>query len=106
MNVSELKAYLKDRGIRGYSTLKKSSLEVKVRELKAKEAAEKYEEELRERAVCSACLEQQKIQRKIDEKTHNERLRESAIRDLTCKYCKHANLAQDGDDTFCVLCGA
>ena len=104
--MNKLRAYLKERGIRGNSTMKKQELEEEVQKLKEQEKLEKYEEGLRHNAVCSACLEQQRIQRQIDEKTHNERLFELTIRDLVCEYCKHANLAQDGDDTFCVLCGA
>ena len=106
MKVSELRGFLKDRGIRGFSTLKKDELEAKVQEIKEKENIEKYEEDLRHNAVCPACLEQQRIQRKIDNKTHDQRLLESTLRILICEYCKHANLAQDVDDTFCVLCGA
>ena len=106
MKVSELRGFLKDRGIRGFSTLKKGELEAKVREIQEKEEVEKYEEDLRHNAVCPACLEQQRIQRKIDSKTHDQRLLESTLRILICEYCKHANLVQDRDDTFCVLCGA
>ena len=105
MKVTELRGFLKDRGIRGFSTLKKGELEVKVREIQEKEEVEKYEEDLRHNAVCSACLEQQRIQRKIDSKTHDQRLLENITRVLVCEYCNHANLAQDVDDTFCVLCG-
>ena len=106
MNVSELRGFLKDRGIRGFSTLKKGELEAKVREIKEKEKAEKYEEDLRHNAVCSACLEQQRIQRKIDEKMYNQRLLELTMRDLVCEYCKHAKFVVDGDHTVCVDCGA
>ena len=106
MKVSELRGFLKDRGIRGFSTLKKGELEAKVQKIKEKEEVEKYEEDLRHNAVCSACLEQQRIQRKIDSKTHDQRLLENITRVLVCEYCKHAGLAQDVDDTFCVLCGA
>ena len=106
MKILELRGFLKERGIRGFSTLKKTELEVKVREIQEKEEVEKYEEDLRHNAVCSACLEQQRIQRKIDEKTHDQRLLESTIRILFCDFCKHTDLAQNGDDTFCVLCGA
>ena len=104
--MNKLRAYLKERGVKRYSTMKKGELEEKVKKLKEQEKLKKYEEDLRHNAVCSAYLEQQRIQRKIDDKTHNERLFESMIRDLVCEYCKHANLTQDGDDTFCVLCEA
>ena len=106
MNISELKGYLKDRGIKGFSTLKKGELEAKVREIKEKEKAEKYEEDLRHNAVCSACLEQQRIQRKIDSKTHNQRLLENTFRILVCDFCKHVEFAVDGDHTVCASCGA
>ena len=120
MKIFELRGFLKERRIRGFSTLKKTELEAKVQEIKEKEKAEKYEENLRDTAVCTACLCEQRIQRKIDEKTHDqrllERLSESIYRDqidqietiriLFCDFCKHTDLVQNGDDTFCVLCGA
>ena len=106
MKVFELKGYLKDRGIKGYSTLKKGELEAKVKKLQEQERAEKYEEDLRHNAVCSACLEQQRIQRKIDEKTHNQRLLESVVRTLVCEHCQHVEFAVDGDLTVCASCGA
>ena len=81
---------MKDRRIKGYSTKKKGVLEKKVKELKEKEAREEYERKLRDRALCSACLKEQIIQRKTDEKTHNQRLLDSMIRDLTCKYTRNA----------------
>ena len=105
MNVSELRGFLKDRGIRGFSTLKKSELEAKVKKLKEQERAEKYEEDLRHN-VCLVCLKQQRIQRKIDEKMYNQRLLELTMRDLVCEYCKHAKFVVDGDHTVCVDCGA
>ena len=106
MKVFELRAFLKERDVRGYSTLKKANLEEKVKKLKEREKAEKYEENLRDTVLCAACLGEQRIQRKIDEKTHNQRLLESTLRILVCEHCKHANLARDGDDIFCVICGA
>ena len=106
MKVFELRAFLKERRIKGYSTLRKEELEEKVKKLKEQEKVEKYEENLKNTALCSTCLEQQRIQRKIDEKTFNQRLFKSTVRTLVCEYCEHANLVQDGDDTFCVLCGA
>ena len=42
-----------------------------------------------------------RIQRKIDEKTHDQRLFESTLRILFCDFCQHANLRLDGDDTIC-----
>ena len=106
MNVNELKGYLKERGVRGYSTLKKSELQIKVREIEEKEKAEKYEQNLRDTAVCSACLSEQRIQRKIDEKTHNQRLLESVVRTLVCEHCQHVEFVVDGDLTVCASCGA
>ena len=105
MKVFELRGYLKERGIRGYSTLKKDQLEVEVEKLKEQERAEKYEENLRDTAVCSACLCEQRIQRKIDEKTHNQRLLESTIRKIVCDYCQHTELTVDGDSMICTQCG-
>ena len=46
-------------------------------------------------------MTEQRKQRKIDDKTHNERLFELMIRDLVCAYYKHGNLAQDEDHTVC-----
>ena len=66
MKKEELKAFLKYRRIRGYSSKSKDLLEKKVSKIKEKEASKEYERQLRDRALCSACLEQQRIQRKID----------------------------------------
>ena len=77
-----------------------------MKKLKEQEKAEKYEQNLRDTAVCSACLREQRIQRKIDEKTHNERLFELTIRDLVCEHCRHTEFVVDGDQTVCVECGA
>ena len=106
MKVSELRGFLKERRIRGFSTLKKDDLKIKVREIEEKEKAEKYEQNLRATALCSACLQEQKIQRKIDDTTHDQRLIESVVRTLVCDYCKHAKLVVDGNHTVCVDCGA
>ena len=106
MKIPELRSYLKKRGVRGFSTLKKTELEAKVEKLQKQERAERYEEDLRHNAVCSACLREQRIQRKIDDETHDQRLLELTIRDLVCEYCKHTDLAQNNDDTICTYCGA
>ena len=106
MKIFELRGYLRERGIRGYSILKKGELEAKVQEIKEKERAETYERELRDTALCSTCLEQQRIQRKIDEKTFNQRLLESVVRTLVCRHCQHTKFIIDGDHTICVKCGA
>ena len=105
MKVFELRAYLRERGVRGYSTMKKVDLEEKVKNLKEREKAETYEQNLRDTVRCAACLHEQRIKRKIDDKTFNRRLLEIAVRTLVCKYCKHANRARDGDDTICADCG-
>ena len=105
MKIPELRAYLKERGVRGFSTLKKTELEAKVQEIKEKEKAEKYEENLKNTALCSTCLEQQRIQRKIDSKTHDQRLLESTLRILICNHCRHTKFVVDGDHTVCVDCG-
>ena len=106
MKVFELRAFLKERGFKGFSTMKKAELEAKVQKLKERERAETYEQNLRDTVICEACLHEQRKQRKIDDKTFYQRLLESAVRTLVCEYCKHANLARDGDNTVCVDCGA
>ena len=106
MKVFELRAYLKERSFKGFSTLKKSALEAKVQEIKEKERAETYERELRDTALCSTCLHEQRIQRKIDEKTHDQRLFESTLRILVCEYCQHTKFVVDRNHTVCVDCGA
>ena len=106
MKIFELRGFLKERGIRDYSTLKKAELEAKVREIKEKEEVAMYEENIRDTVICEACLREQRVQRKINDQTHDQRLLESTLRILVCDYCKHAELTQDGDDIFCVICGA
>ena len=69
MKVFELRAYLQERGVRGYSTLKKTELGSEgAKNCKEQEEQRRYEEDLRDTAVCSGCLGEQRIQRKIDEK--------------------------------------
>ena len=106
MTIKELRAYLKERGIRGYSTMKKAELEVEVQKIQQENRRAAYERQLREDALCRACLTGQRKQRRIDDKTHNERLFELTIRYLVCAYCMHVNLAQDEDHTLCTDCGA
>ena len=106
MTIKELRAYLKERGIRGYSTMKKAELEVEVQKIQQEDRRAAYERQLREDALCRACLAEQRKQRRIDDKTHNERLFELTIRDLVCAYYMHVNLAQDEDHTLCADCGA
>ena len=105
MKVTEMRAFLKERDIRGYSTMKKSKLTEEVQKIQQEDERAKYERQLKENVLCHACLTEQRKQRKIDEKTHDQRLLDLTIRDLVCEYCQHTNLAQEGDDTFCVLCG-
>ena len=106
MKVFELRAFLKERGFRGFSTMQKSELEAKVREIKEKEEVAMYERELRNTVRCAACLDEQRKQRKIDEKTFNQRLLESFVRTLVCRHCQHTKFVVDGDHTVCVDCGA
>ena len=106
MKIFELRGYLRERGIRGYSMLKKGELEAKVREIKEKEEVAMYERELRDTVRCAACLDEQRKQRKIDEKTFNQRLFGNVVRTLVCEHCKHTNLARDGGDVLCVICGS
>ena len=106
MKVKELRGYLKERGVKGYSTMRKEELKERVDKLKAAELTRKYEEDLRKGVVCRACLEQQRIQRKIDEKMFDQQLLDMTIRELVCRYCSHTDLAVDGDLTVCVKCGA
>ena len=68
MNVSEMRAFLKKRGIRRYSTMKKSKLKEEVQKLQQEDERAEYERQLRENVLCHACLTEQRIQRKIDEK--------------------------------------
>ena len=56
MKVFELRCFLKERGVKGHSTLKKAELEAKVQKLKEQEKAEKYEQNLRDTVICGACL--------------------------------------------------
>ena len=106
MKIPELRSYLKERGIRGFTMMKKSELEAKVQEIKGQERAEKYEQNLRDTAVCAACLGEQRIQRKIDDRLHDQRLFESTLRILVCDFCQHTEFVADGDHTVCVDCGA
>ena len=106
MKVFELRGFLKERCIKGYSTLKKSELEAKVREIKEREEIAMYERNLRDTALCAACLHEQRIQRKIDDKTYDQRLFDNTLRILVCDFCQHAKFVVDGDQTVCVDCGA
>ena len=85
--------------------MKKAELEIKVQKIQQEDRRAGHERQLREDALCHACLTEQRKQRKIDDKTDNERLFELMIRDLVCAYCKHVNLAQNEDHTVCADCG-
>ena len=105
MKVLELRKFLKQRGVKGFSTMKKAQLVERVKEIQEKEAKDEYERQMREKTKCLACLEQQRIQRKIDEKTYNQRLFNSMIRQLVCEYCQHETLILDEDNKVCQNCG-
>ena len=64
------------------------------------------EAKLVEESKCDACLKEQLIQRKIDEKTYDERLLANMIRKLTCQHCNHEKLIFDEDQIFCNFCGS
>jgi len=106
MKISDLRSYLREKRVKGYSTMRKKELEKVVSELKKEEKIIGYERKLKENAICRACLTEQRIQRLIDEKTFDQRLYEGVRRELVCEFCEHTNLAYDSDDTFCVTCGA
>ena len=96
----------------GYDEHKAKKVEIaQIRKMKLNDLRKKITElekeaKFIEENKCKACLEQQKIQRKIDQKAYDKRLLANAVRDLVCHYCQHSDLAVDGDDTFCVKCGA
>ena len=69
MTIKELRAYLKEKGIKGYSTMKKAELEVKVQKIQQEDRRAEYERQLRENALSHACLTEQRKQCKIDDKT-------------------------------------
>ena len=104
-----LKKCLELGGIRDHKE-KKAEL-AKIRQMKSSELLEKINElekeaQLIEESKCRECLNQQRIQRKIDEKTHNQRVMDSMIRDLVCIHCQHPNFAYDGESSFCESCGS
>ena len=96
----------------GYQNHKAKAAEIaRIRKMKPNDLRKKLielekEAKFIEENKCKACLEQQKIQHKIDQKAYNERLLANAVRDLVCHYCQHSDLIYDGDETFCVKCGS
>ena len=60
MTIKELRAYLKEKGIKGYSTMKKAELEVKVQKIQQEDRRVEYDRQLRETALCHACLTEQR----------------------------------------------
>ena len=96
----------------GYQNHKAKAAEIaQIRKMKPKDLKNKLielekEAKFFEENKCDACLEQQRIQSQINEKTYNKRLLANATRKLVCYYCQHSNLAIDGDETICAECGA
>ena len=54
--------------------MKKSKLTEEVQKIQQEDEIAEYERQLKENVLCHACLTEQRIQRKIDEKTHDQRL--------------------------------
>ena len=96
----------------GYQNHKAKAAEIaQIRKMKPKDLKNKLielekEAKFIEENKCDACLEQHRIQRKIDQKAYDKRLLANAARDLVCHYCQHSDLAVDGDETICAECGA
>ena len=96
----------------GYQKHKAKSAEIaKIRKMKPHELRKKLIElekdaKLIEENKCDACLKEQFMQRKIDEKTYHQQLLANVKRELACQYCDHETLISVGDDTFCESCGA
>ena len=104
-----IKMYLEFIGYQNHKT--KAAEIAQIKKMKSKDLRKKLNElkneaKFVEENKCEACLEQQRIQRKIDEPTYYQRVLNSEIRRLVCDNCQHSDLAEDGDDTFCVKCGA
>ena len=99
MNLKELRILAKKYGVKSYSTMKRAELLKKVNEFEK-------EVKLKEETKCLACLNEQRNQLKIDEKTYNQRLLDNMVRELACQYCKHERFIYDGEFTFCESCGA
>ena len=78
----------------------------KVIELEKEAKLIEKEAKLIEESKCDACLKEQLIQRKIDEKTYDQRLLANMIRKLACQHCNHEKLIFDEDQIFCNFCGS
>ena len=83
----------------------------KIRKMKSNELLKKVSElgkeaKLVEENKCLKCLNEQRIQRKIDEKTHNQRVLDNMVRDLVCECYTHETLIFDGESSFCESCGS
>ena len=95
----------------GYQNHKAKAAEIaQIRKMKPNDLREKIIELEKEAKFikenkCEACLKEQFIQRKIDEKTYYQGLLSNMVQKLACQYCQHSDLAVDVDDTFCVKCG-
>ena len=95
----------------GYQNHKANAAQIaKIRKMKPHELRKKLIElekdaKLIEENKCDACLKEQFMQRKIDEKTYHQRLLANVKRELICQYCKHETLISDKNDTFCESCG-
>ncbi len=96
----------------GYQAHKEKAAEIaQIRKMKPNDLRKKLTElekeaKFIEENKCDACLKEQFIQRKIDQKAYDERVLANATRILVCYYCQHSDLAVDGDDTHCVKCGS
>ena len=95
------------RCIKGYlNAEERLSWKQRCKKSKKKKKQKNTKKILEIQPLCSTCLEQQRIQRKIDEVTHDQRLFDSVVRTLVCEYCQHVEVTIDGDDTnLCTGCG-
>lgn len=96
----------------GYQNHKAKAAEIaKIRKMKPCELRKKLIElekdaKLLEENKCYACLKEQFVQRKIDEKTYDQRLLANMVRELACQYCDHETLICDDESLFCQSCGS
>ena len=59
-----MRAFLKERDIRGYSTMKKSKLTEEVQKIQQEDEIAEYERQLKENVLCRACLTEQEFNEK------------------------------------------